>query len=991
MEPENIIIRGAQQHNLKHIDVTIPRNKLVVLTGVSGSGKSSLAFDTLYAEGQRRYVESLSTYARQFLGQMEKPKVDYIGGLSPTIAIEQKVLSRNPRSTVGTVTDVMDYLRVLFARVGTSHCPGCGRVVQSQSAQQIADQVADLPPKTRFQLLAPIVRERKGTHAEVIETIRRQGYARARIDGVTTDLSESIKLAKTKRHTIELIVDRLVIPDINEEGRDDFLARLVDSVETTLQAGEGSLIVDLGDGDELLMSEHNACPHCNISFPELTPQLFSFNSPLGMCPECHGLGTKMEVDPNLFIKDPSLSLMDGALRWYGDLRKKEGKWTWRQINSIANHYDVDLETPWQDLPQAFKDVLFYGSGDEKIPFSYEAERQDVSWSTQGERSIRGIIFHCNRRFRQTKSEGARRWYASFMSQQPCPACHGERLRSEARGVTVGGNTIAQVVKMTIAEAYLWADRLSGDALAEDKAPGNLDVGYWSSPSALKALDEDITEPLDDEQLEIAGEVLKEIRDRLRFMLNVGLHYITLDRSAASLSGGEGQRIRLASQIGSGLVGVLYILDEPSIGLHARDNRSLLDTLLRLRDLGNTVLIVEHDAETMRSADWIIDLGPGAGILGGEVVSAGSPEEIGRDPNSITGRYLSNEVSVVAPNGRQRREPSNGWLSIVGASLHNLKEIEVRFPLGLMTCVTGVSGSGKSSLVAETLHPALARALHNAQSRAGPYDRIDGLEHLDKVINITQDPIGRTPRSNPATYVKLFDQIRRVFAMTVEAKAHGYKPGRFSFNVKGGRCEVCKGHGQRKIEMHFLADVWVKCQECKGARYNRETLAVRYKGKNIAEVLDMDVQEALDFFANHPKITRILQTLHDVGLDYLKLGQSATTLSGGEAQRVKLARELGRVSTGRTLYILDEPTTGLHFADIQRLLDVLHRLVDAGNTVVVIEHNLDVIKTADWILDLGPEGGDNGGEIIAQGPPEAVLEVKESYTGQYLQKVLHLTV
>jgi excinuclease ABC subunit A len=982
MEPENIFIRGAQQHNLKNIDVSIPRNKMVVLTGVSGSGKSSLAFDTLYAEGQRRYVESLSAYARQFLGQMEKPKVDYIGGLSPAIAIEQKAVSKNPRSTVGTVTEVMDYMRVLYARVGTPHCPECGRTVQPQSAQQIADQLAALPPGTRLQLLAPIVRQRKGRHTDVLDNARREGYVRARVDGVQVDLGGSIKLAKTKQHTIELIVDRLILPDPTPgssgmpqggDGSADlstwqaFRKRLADSVETTLRAGDGLLVADLDDGEELLLSEENACPHCNLSFPELSPQLFSFNSPLGMCPGCNGLGTQMNIDVNLIIHDPDLSLLDGALRWYGELRKKQDSWTMRQVRGIAAHYGVDLETPWTELPIRFRDVLLYGSGDERIHFSYQSETEHGKWSGESERPVEGIVQTIKRRFRQTKSEYTRRWYNSFMSNQLCPTCEGSRLRPEARAVTVGGKGISDIGAMAIDEALEWVLGLYEEGMAGTAAVSQ--------------------RRLTPEQFEIAGEVLKEIRDRLQFMLNVGLHYLTLDRPAPSLSGGEGQRIRLASQIGCGLVGVLYILDEPSIGLHARDNRALLDTLLQLRDMGNTVLVVEHDAETMHSADWLIDLGPGAGVLGGEIVAAGPPAAVAADPRSLTGRYLSGEVSVVAPNGRRRREPANGCLTLFGARLHNLKKIDACFPLGVMTCVTGVSGSGKSSLVAETLHPALARVLHNAQGRPGPYERLEGLEHLDKVINITQDPIGRTPRSNPATYVKAFDRIRRVFASTPEAKARGYKPGRFSFNVKGGRCEACKGHGQNKIEMHFLADVWVKCQECQGARYNRETLAIRYKGKNIADVLDMDVQEALEFFANHPRLSRILQTLHDVGLDYVKLGQSATTLSGGEAQRVKLARELSRVATGRTLYILDEPTTGLHFADIQRLLDVLHRLVDAGNTVVVIEHNLDVIKTADWIIDLGPEGGDEGGWVIAEGPPEDVAENGASYTGQHLHHVL----
>ena len=956
MEPGYIVIRGAQQHNLKHIDVRIPRNQLVVLTGVSGSGKSSLAFDTIYAEGQRRYVESLSSFARQFLGQMEKPKVDYIGGLSPAIAIQQKAVSKNPRSTVGTVTEVLDYLRVLFARVGEPHCPECGRPVQAQSAQQIADQIAALPPGTRFQILAPVVRERKGTHADLFKHALQEGYARARIDGVFTELTHSIKLAQTKKHTIELIVDRLVVPQAvsDSDTQHDFEMRLMDSAETALNAGDGMLIVDVLEGEELLLSEHHACAHCGISFPELSPQLFSFNSPLGMCPECTGLGTQQEVDPELIVHDPTLSILDGALRWYGNIRKKNSKWRTHQLTSVAQHYGIDLELPWQDLPADFRNVLIYGSGDEVIHFKYHSEGADSSWSGESHRPMKGILFHIQRLFHQTKSDYTRRWYASFMSQQQCPACGGARLRSEAQGVLVGGKSIMEVSRMHIDEAHAWVTALAGH--------------------------------LDAEQLEIAREVNKEIRDRLQFMLNVGLHYLTLDRPSPSLSGGEAQRIRLASQIGCGLVGVLYILDEPSIGLHARDNRALLDTLLQLRDMGNTVLMVEHDAETMRDADWLIDLGPGAGVLGGEVVAEGPPAEIAANSHSLTGRYLSGELAVVSPNGG-RRQAQNGSLVLHGARLHNLKSIDAHFPLGVMTCVTGVSGSGKSSLVAETLYPALARALNRAETRPGPYTNLTGLEHLDKVINITQDPIGRTPRSNPATYVKLFSEIRKVFAVTPEAKIRGYQAGRFSFNVKGGRCEVCKGHGKRRVEMHFLPDVWVTCKACQGARYNRETLQIRYKEKNIADVLSMDVQEALTFFGNHPKIARRLQTLHDVGLDYLKLGQSATTLSGGEAQRVKLAKELSKVATGRTVYILDEPTTGLHFADIQKLLDVLHRLTDAGNTVIVIEHNLDVIKTADWLIDLGPAGGDKGGYIITEGSPETVAQVEESYTGQFLQGVL----
>lgn len=949
MEPTHIIIRGAQQHNLKHIDVNIPRGKLVVLTGVSGSGKSSLAFDTIYAEGQRRYVESLSAYARQFLGQMEKPKVDAIIGLSPAIAIEQKAVSKNPRSTVGTVTEVLDYLRVLYARAGTPHCPTCGRVVQAQSAQQIADQLANLPAETRFQLLAPIARNRKGTYADDLAQARQNGFMRARVNGNVVDLTNQLpNLNKKQKHTIELIVDRLTIPS---EPDDAFRVRLTDSVETTLRVGQGLLIADLGT-EEMLMSEQNACPHCGFSFPELSPQLFGFNSPLGMCMECNGIGTQMRVDPDLIIENPAISILDGALRWYGNMRKKKSKWALGNINSMAEHYGVDIELPWQDLPESFRHVVLFGSGEEKIHFTYESSEDGV-WSGEATRPVNGIIANVQRLYRQTSSEQTRNFYASMMSQQECEACAGTRLRPEARGVTVGELTITQVSGLSIDEAHAWVLGL---------------------PAQLTA-----------EQNQIAVEVLKEIRDRLQFMLNVGLHYLTLDRPAPSLSGGEAQRIRLASQIGCGLVGVLYILDEPSIGLHARDNRALINTLLRLRDLGNTVLVVEHDEETMRDSDWLVDLGPGAGILGGEIVSAGTPEEVAADPHSLTGKYLSGKL--VVGGGHKRRTADLGRLGIIGAKLHNLKNVSVHFPLGQLIAVTGVSGSGKSSLIAETLHPALARALHNTQSKPGPYERLEGLELIDKVIDITQEPIGRTPRSNPATYIKLFDEIRAVFAAMPEAKARGYQSGRFSFNVKGGRCEACEGHGQIRVEMHFLSDVWVTCKECNGRRFNRDTLAITYKGKNIADVLDMDVQEALGFFANHPKIAHMLQTLHDVGLDYIKLGQSALTLSGGEAQRIKLAKELSRAATGHTFYILDEPTTGLHFADVQKLLDVLQRLVDAGNTVVVVEHNMDVIKTADYLIDLGPEGGEGGGEVLVVGPPEVVAQCERSYTGQFLRPLL----
>jgi len=955
LEPDKIVVRGAQQHNLKNIDVTIPRYKFVVLTGVSGSGKSSLAFDTIYAEGQRRYVESLSPYVRHFLEKVEKPRVDFIGGLSPAIAIEQKTVSKNPRSTVGTVTEVLHYLRLLYSRVGTAHCLRCGSTIQPLGPSEIAERLAALPAGTSFRLLAPIVRQHKGTHTEVLERCLRDGYQHARINGTPVDLNEPITLAEDRKHTIELLVASPEVPAGTEDVYQAFSTGLVTLVRTALRLGNGMLVVDLGGGNETIASEKRVCSQCGTSFPDMTSQHFSSNSPAGMCLDCNGLGTKLEVDPALIVQDARLSILDGALRWYGNLRKKKTNWPLGQLEGIADHYGVDLKQPWQDLPQSFRDVILYGSGDERIHFTHKNEWDEGSWSGESTRVVKGLIYHINRLFRQTRSDHTRRWYASFMSQQPCSTCGGTRLSAEARAVTLGGKGIHEVGSMALDHVLEWVDSLYD----------------W----------------LSDEQVEIAGEALKETRDRLQFMLNVGLHYLTLDRTAPSLSGGEGQRIRLASQLGCGLVGVLYVLDEPSIGLHARDQRTLLDTLLQLRDMGNTVLVVEHDAETMRSADWLIDLGPGAGILGGEVVAAGPPEVVAAHSGSLTGRYLSGELAVIAPNGWQRRKPASNWLTVVGARMHNLKHIDVRFPLGLMTCITGVSGSGKSSLVNGTLYPALTRALHDTQVTPGPHDYIYGLGQLDKVINITQDPIGRTPRSNPATYAGVFDEIRRVFAATPEAHKRGYGADRFSFNVPGGRCETCKGHGQNMIEMHFLADVWVTCKECKGMRFNHETLTARYKDKNIAEVLDMDVQEALAFFADHSRITRILQTLHAVGLDYIKLGQSATTLSGGEAQRIKLARELSRVATGRTLYILDEPTTGLHFADIQRLLDVLHKLVDAGNTVIVIEHNMDVIKMADWIIDLGPEGGDAGGRVIAQGTPEDVAKAEESYTGRFLRRIL----
>ena len=948
-ESNFIIIRGAREHNLKNIQVLLPRDKLIVFTGVSGSGKSSLAFDTLFAEGQRRYVESLSAYARQFLGQMEKPHVDYIGGLSPAIAIEQKAVSKNPRSTVGTVTEISDYLRVLFARAGTPFCPRCGRPVTRQTSTQIVDQILALHPGTKFLLLAPVVRKRKGTHEDVLLEAKASGFQRARVNGVVTDLDQSIRLAKTRKHDIEIVIDRLVLPD---ESDADFRTRLADSVETTLRIGNGSILVSTGARKELEMSEQNACPHCGISFPELSPPMFSFNSPLGMCPECNGLGQKFSFDPEKFIL-PEKSISEGAVRAWGAIQTSKSA---RMISAnFARHYKFSLTTPWKSLPEkARKGLLF---GDERVRVRWEWGNEkggQGSW----ESTYEGIIPAIARRYHQTQSEGMREWYSQFMSYQDCSVCHGARLRPEATSVRFAGKTIVDIHALSIGEALRFFSTLS----------------------------------LPPDQSLIAGEILKEIIARLEFLMNVGLHYLTLDRSAPTLSGGEGQRIRLASQIGSGLVGVMYILDEPSIGLHARDNRRLLESLVRLRDLGNTVIVVEHDRETIEAADHIVDFGPGAGILGGSIVAAGTPREISRNPDSLTGKYLSGKL-VVAAGTRQsenlngRRTPNGHWLTIKGARHNNLKDIDASFPIGLFTCVTGVSGSGKSSLIAETLFPALAARLHGSLEKPGAFRKIDGLDYFDKVIDITQDPIGRTPRSNPATYIGVYSEIRDVFSQIPESKARGYTPGRFSFNVRGGRCEACQGHGKKRVEMHFLPDVWIMCDVCKGTRFNRETLQVKFKGRSVSEILDLDVGEAMDLFAAFPGISRLLGTLKDVGLEYIKLGQSATTLSGGEAQRVKLAKELSKLSTGRTLYILDEPTTGLHFADIQKLLDVLHHLTDAGNTVIVIEHNLDVIKTADWIIDLGPEGGLGGGDIVAFGTPEEIREIRNSFTGAALRTIL----
>jgi excinuclease ABC subunit A len=1013
MAKNQIIIKGAREHNLRNIDVTIPRDKLVVLTGVSGSGKSSLAFDTLFAEGQRRYVESLSSYARQFLGQLEKPQVDFIGGLSPAIAIEQKSASKNPRSTVGTVTEIYDYLRVLFARVGVPHCHQCGREIGSQTAEQMVDRVRGLRPGTRFMVLAPVVSSRKGEYKEIFAEAKAEGFARARVDGEIRDLQDDIKLNKKVKHSIEIVVDRLAIPDhaadqadddppamvglaetsatytastpwADSEGDTDFVMRLTGSIETALRISEGTVIIsvvddgrstdadDDEDGEqprEWLMSEEYACVTCGISFMELTPAMFSFNAPQGACSTCSGLGTRLEVDPDLVVPNPELSIHEGAVLYWGETRKKQDGWGYRSLRSIANHYGFSLDTPWKDLGDRARHVLIHGSGKERIRHTWDSNNGRGEYSRPWE----GLASEIMRRFQQTGSEGMQDHYRAYMSEQPCPQCHGAKLRPESLAVTVGGMSINDTCALTIDQTYAWACTLSGET---DRWYGQFDRA--ATDGIMKRV-----EQLDEYNLAVSGEILKEIRERLGFLLNVGLHYLTLDRSAPSLSGGEAQRIRLASQIGSGLVGVMYILDEPSIGLHQRDNRKLIDTLLKLRDLGNTVLVVEHDEDTMWASDWLIDFGPRAGIHGGTVVAAGTPQQVAAN-GSLTGGYLSGRHTIAVPE--QRRQPK-GALHLRGAVHNNLRNVDVEFPLGVMVAVTGVSGSGKSSLITETLYPALAARLNRAQVRAGKHAALDGLEQLDKVISIDQQPIGRTPRSNPATYVKLFDLIREVFARSPEAKLRGYEPGRFSFNVKGGRCEACEGNGEKKIEMHFLADVWVTCTVCKGKRYNRETLQVKYKGKSIADVLEMDVETALEFFENVPRIRRILQTLHDVGLDYIKLGQSATTLSGGEAQRVKLAKELCRVATGRTIYILDEPTTGLHFADVQHLLQVLHRLVDAGNTVLVIEHNLDVIKSSDWIIDLGPEGGAGGGTILGTGLPEDLARIETSHTGRFLNEIL----
>ncbi len=933
-----IKIRGARAHNLKNINVDIPRDKLVVITGLSGSGKSSLAFDTIYAEGQRRYVESLSSYARQFLGQMDKPDVDQIDGLSPAISIDQKTTSHNPRSTVGTVTEIYDYLRLLFARVGHPHCPKCGKPITQQSVDQMIDQIRELPERTKLLVMAQVVRGKKGEHKKVLAHIRHEGYVRVRIDGEVMDIGEDIQLEKNKKHTIEVVIDRLVV-------REGMESRLADSLETALKLGEGVAYVQIVGGELLMFSENFACVDCGISLPEITPRMFSFNNPYGACPVCTGLGSHMEFDEELVVPDASLSVGGGV---FAPLSKNLHSYAMCVMKAILENRGYSLETPWQELDKKTKQALLYGSGEERFHFRYtNMFGEDKEYFVPFE----GVMPLLARRYHETDSDEMRESYENYMTEIPCKACHGARLKPETLAVTVGGKNIDEVTRMTIREADAFFTQLT----------------------------------LTPRETKIARQILKEIHARLNFLLDVGLDYLTLSRSAGTLSGGEAQRIRLATQIGSGLQGVLYVLDEPSIGLHQRDNNRLLATLKHLRDLGNTLIVVEHDEDTMYAADHIIDIGPGAGAHGGRVVAEGTAEEIKKNPDSVTGAYLSRRKFIPVP---QKRRPGNGkFIEVVGAAENNLKNLTVKFPLGTLTLVTGVSGSGKSTLVNEILYKGIASRLYHVKGKPGKHKKIKGLENIDKIIDIDQQPIGRTPRSNPATYTGVFDAIRDLFSQTSEARMRGYKAGRFSFNVKGGRCEACKGDGILKIEMHFLPDVYVPCEVCKGARYNRETLEVRYKGKNISEVLDMTIDEAVDFFANVPRIARKLKIIQDVGLGYIKLGQPATTLSGGEAQRVKLATELSRRSTGKTLYILDEPTTGLHTADIHKLLDILQRLVAGGDTVVVIEHNLDVIKTADYIIDLGPEGGDKGGTVVATGRPEDIVKVPESYTGKFLRPLL----
>jgi excinuclease ABC subunit A len=940
MDGHDLIITGAREHNLRDISLRLPRDRFIVITGLSGSGKSSLAFDTIYAEGQRRYVESLSAYARQFLGQMDKPDVDSIEGLSPAISIDQKTTSRNPRSTVGTVTEIYDYLRLLYARVGHPHCPTCGRAISGQSVQQIIDRILEIPVGTRFSLLAPVVRGRKGEHGKLLEQFRADGFTRVKVNGEVRELEEKIELDKKYRHDIAVVVDRLVM----KEG---LQRRLTDSVETAARLSDGLVEIETADGEVLTFSEKFACLECNVSLPEVQPRIFSFNNPHGACPVCHGLGSTQEIDPALVVPDGSLSIDKGALLPYGQL---SFGWLEQVFESIAATFGVDTDVPWDDMPQEQRDLFLNGTGKQRIPMSYRNYQGKMRHYTA---AFSGILAHLQRRYAETESEMVRQKIEEYMAERPCPECKGARLKPTSLAVMVGERNIHQFTLMSVREA----------------------LGFLADLS------------LSDTERLIGGRVIREIVERLTFLNDVGVGYLTLQRASATLSGGEAQRIRLATQIGSALVGVLYILDEPSIGLHQRDNHRLIETLLRLRDLGNTVIAVEHDEETMRAADHIVDMGPGAGAHGGSVVAEGTPQEVMDDPASLTGAYLSGRRQIALPS--QRRLPLE-WFTVRGARMHNLRDIDVAFPVSAFTCVTGVSGSGKSTLVNEILYKGMASRLNRGSKlRAGGHDTIDGAMLLDKVIDIDQSPIGRTPRSNPATYTGVFDHVRQLFSQTPESRLRGYKAGRFSFNVKGGRCETCKGDGQIKIEMHFLPDVYVPCEACGGERYNRDTLEVHYKGSTIAEVLDMSVEEALEFFANVPRIARRLQALADVGLDYIRLGQPATTLSGGEAQRVKLASELSKVATGRTLYILDEPTTGLHFADVEKLLEMLQRLVQAGNTVVVIEHNLDVIKTADWVIDLGPEGGDEGGAVVAVGTPEDVAAREDlSHTGAFLARILN---
>ena len=940
MAMDQIVIKGAREHNLKNVDVTIPRDKLVVFTGLSGSGKSSLAFDTIYADGQRRYVESLSSYARMFLGQMEKPDVDSIEGLSPAISIDQKTTSKNPRSTVGTVTEIYDYLRLLYARIGVPHCPVCGREITQQTVDQIVDQILSLPEKTRVQILAPVIRGRKGEHQKELENARKSGYVRVRVDGILYDLSEEIKLEKNKKHNIEIVVDRLAVSD-------SIKSRLTDSIETALRLSGGLVIADVPGGEEMLFSQNYACPDHGVSIGELEPRMFSFNNPMGACPTCTGLGTFMKVDPDMVIPNKNLSIREGAIKASGWYIGESGTIAQMYYEALAKHYGFSLDTPVKDLTKKQLDALLYGTKGERIHMVRKKEYGTGSYDTEFE----GIVNNLERRFRETQSSFIRDEITQVMSSVPCPDCHGERLKPEYLAVTVGGKNISEFCKMSVTDALNFVEELE-----------------LSSRDAM-----------------IGAQILKEIKARLGFLQSVGLDYLTLSRASATLSGGESQRIRLATQIGSSLVGVLYILDEPSIGLHQRDNDKLLATLQRLRDLGNTLIVVEHDEDTMRAADYIVDVGPGAGVHGGKIVCAGTPKEIMACKESITGQYLSGARKVPVPEAR--RPGNGGFLTVRKARQNNLKGIDVKIPLGTFTCVSGVSGSGKSSLVNEILYKTLAAELNGAKAKPGLSDGIDGMEQLDKVIDIDQSPIGRTPRSNPATYTGVFTDIRELFAQTADAKMRGYGSSRFSFNVKGGRCEACEGDGILKIEMHFLPDVFVPCEVCKGKRYNRETLEVKYKGKSIYDVLEMTVEEAMTFFESLPRIRRKIATLFEVGLGYIKLGQPATTLSGGEAQRVKLATELSKRSTGKTIYILDEPTTGLHTYDVQKLIEVLQKLVDAGNTVVVIEHNLDVLKTADWVIDLGPEGGDRGGTLVAAGTPEELVKIPESYTGQYLKPLL----